>query len=523
MALQSSGAITLANIQTEFGGSNPISLNEYYRGGGYVPSSVSAVPASGTISIGNFYGTSNYVPTGYWISEVTVPSTLSVYDGWHGADFDSSGNVYAVGKFNTISSITTSSPSGSYAKFNSNGELQWINAFTKDTTSYWRIFDAVKVLANGNIAAVGAIQSGANNLGFTYIVFDSSGTVQYSFSKFYGAGSYYNCMTSDSSSNIYVCASPNTSTYSYEGGLWKYNGSLTEQFNKWITDYSSSTGNGTFLFSVKVDSSGNIYLAGQTRPSNSWGYGAVVMKLDSSGAISWQQYAGAAVGSSASPAVFIDVSVNSSGDVYAAGYSNKISGDGYAVDGTYYPMFMKCDSSGTRQTWRYWRSAGARFTSIVHDSSNNYYILGYFGTFGSYKVFLLKYNSSDVLQWARTIRNTATSMNVQCWNLRINSAGTKLLLSGYRGTQNISAASNGNLTAVLLCLPTDGSKTGTYGTYVYEANSDSEGTSGIYLSYSSSLYVGGSFDSSIVSGYGTSYTVSNAQTLSVTSPLPTVL
>ena len=29
MALQSSGAISLGNIQTEFGGSNPIGLNEY--------------------------------------------------------------------------------------------------------------------------------------------------------------------------------------------------------------------------------------------------------------------------------------------------------------------------------------------------------------------------------------------------------------------------------------------------------------------------------------------------------------
>jgi hypothetical protein len=50
MALQTSGAISLANIQSEFGGSNPISLSEYYGMGG--------VTGSGQISIGNFYGTS---------------------------------------------------------------------------------------------------------------------------------------------------------------------------------------------------------------------------------------------------------------------------------------------------------------------------------------------------------------------------------------------------------------------------------------------------------------------------------
>ena len=51
MTLQSSGAISLANIASEFGGSTPHSLSEYYgvaRG----------VPSSGTISMSQFYGTS---------------------------------------------------------------------------------------------------------------------------------------------------------------------------------------------------------------------------------------------------------------------------------------------------------------------------------------------------------------------------------------------------------------------------------------------------------------------------------
>tara|TARA_B100001093_G_scaffold511327_1_gene578949 strand:+ start:5020 stop:5784 length:765 start_codon:yes stop_codon:yes gene_type:complete len=54
MALQSSGAISLANIQTEFGGTNPISLSEYYSKGN--------APASGEIQLAaDFYGTSNTV------------------------------------------------------------------------------------------------------------------------------------------------------------------------------------------------------------------------------------------------------------------------------------------------------------------------------------------------------------------------------------------------------------------------------------------------------------------------------
>ena len=51
MTLQSSGAISLANIAAEFGGSAPHSLSEYYLGH-------SGIPSSGTISMSQFYGTS---------------------------------------------------------------------------------------------------------------------------------------------------------------------------------------------------------------------------------------------------------------------------------------------------------------------------------------------------------------------------------------------------------------------------------------------------------------------------------
>ena len=49
MDLQSSGAISIANIATEFGGSQPHALNEYYRGGSFVTSNNTNVPTSGTI------------------------------------------------------------------------------------------------------------------------------------------------------------------------------------------------------------------------------------------------------------------------------------------------------------------------------------------------------------------------------------------------------------------------------------------------------------------------------------------
>lgn len=60
-------SLSFSALQTEFGGSNPISLSEYYRGagGGYVPSgttsSYGTIPTFGEISLGVFRGTQKTV------------------------------------------------------------------------------------------------------------------------------------------------------------------------------------------------------------------------------------------------------------------------------------------------------------------------------------------------------------------------------------------------------------------------------------------------------------------------------
>lgn len=84
MALPTSGPLTLAQIQTEFGGSNPISLNEYYAGGANVPAGTSGtngpVPSSGQIAISNFYGTakSTRVTLSYTFSSPTADASLNL-------------------------------------------------------------------------------------------------------------------------------------------------------------------------------------------------------------------------------------------------------------------------------------------------------------------------------------------------------------------------------------------------------------------------------------------------------------
>lgn len=72
MTLQASGLISLSDLKTEFAQPDGVIwLGSYYRGGGIVPSAVSAnVPTSGAIDLQDFYGVSNTIPPAFTIGQV---------------------------------------------------------------------------------------------------------------------------------------------------------------------------------------------------------------------------------------------------------------------------------------------------------------------------------------------------------------------------------------------------------------------------------------------------------------------
>lgn len=79
MPLPSSGPISFSDIQSQFGGTNPISLSEYYRGGGFVTNTGvnNTIPTSGAISVNNFYNTYGRVPIA-----VTISANTNNYDAY---------------------------------------------------------------------------------------------------------------------------------------------------------------------------------------------------------------------------------------------------------------------------------------------------------------------------------------------------------------------------------------------------------------------------------------------------------
>lgn len=107
--LQTSGAISLANLQTFFGGSNPIAINEYYLGGTYVPSYGYGTVTTRTPTSGSNYSIST-APIYYWSttgSNSTAPGTSLYYIYWNGsAIFSGSPSTAATVTSYTVGSTT---------------------------------------------------------------------------------------------------------------------------------------------------------------------------------------------------------------------------------------------------------------------------------------------------------------------------------------------------------------------------------------------------------------------------------
>ena len=123
MAVPSSGAIDLKDLQDEFGGSNPISISEYYRGGSLVPTNNTDVPTSGTVALSDFYGAVNQI-------SVTASSASSVNlqtlfeSAASGSWTATVPKIYTVGASVVLGITTVPASMGGTLTINHSGDIQ---------------------------------------------------------------------------------------------------------------------------------------------------------------------------------------------------------------------------------------------------------------------------------------------------------------------------------------------------------------------------------------------------------------
>jgi len=140
VALPSSpNSLSLNQIAGEFGGTVPHSLSEYYAGGGLTPSGISgdsgAIPTSGEISIGQFYGSANRVTINLTISSNTTNYQIS----------SSRGGTYSSGITDVI--LTNNAQVGSNAVGTA--------AIWTGPAPSWSAGDTITIVNNGAIRGRG--------------------------------------------------------------------------------------------------------------------------------------------------------------------------------------------------------------------------------------------------------------------------------------------------------------------------------------------------------------------------------
>lgn len=159
MTLQTSGAISLSQVQTEFGGANPISMSEYYAGGANVPGSTSgvngAVPESGTISMSKFFGTSDvaFSPSGgtsagapqslsdFGLLNASVTITCNQSATWTWSKSGTGGSA-SVSSGGSATSITFSNSTTSFGGFKD--AVYTVSATAAGITRYWSVTVSVE-------------------------------------------------------------------------------------------------------------------------------------------------------------------------------------------------------------------------------------------------------------------------------------------------------------------------------------------------------------------------------------------
>jgi len=394
---------------------------------------ISAQPQGGT-----FFKTGTLSVT----ASVTDGGTLS-YQWYRNTDYNTTGGTAIIGA--TGSSYTLSDVGAYYYYVVVTNTIA--NNGDGGTKTAQTISSVVKVTVELVLAewarTVSIISTGDTT--FSAVAVDSSGNV-------YAAGYQYGDDTYTYGTG--VSAQGTASGGSDNVVLVKYNSSGTALWARTVSAGSSASR----FSSVAVDSVGNVYAAGYQYNDGTYTYGtgvsaqgsnygyfgknAVLVKYDSSGTAQWARTV--SVGSypsefvQDSPSEFFAVAVDSAGNVYAAGYQSGTGtytyGAGISAQGTYSGLsdgwwglgpnnvvLVKYNSSGAA-LWARTVSAGSDrscFNTVAVDSTDNVYAAGYQDGTGTYtygagvsvqgingqNVVLVKYNSSGVAQWARTVNS----------------------------------------------------------------------------------------------------------------------
>jgi len=161
MALPSSGALSIGDIAGEFGGAVPHALSEYYG-------AAAGVPASGTIAISDFYGTSSSVDSVNLFNPDFTSAVMVTGYGWV-----NSGATFGTSYVSMTQTTGKGGPTPTSIRIN-DVQMASSTSYTVGLTNNYR---------NGSSSAAAIKGSTANNLLLTVTNGTASGPVTGTFTS----------------------------------------------------------------------------------------------------------------------------------------------------------------------------------------------------------------------------------------------------------------------------------------------------------------------------------------------------
>tara|TARA_B100000579_G_scaffold263234_1_gene216909 strand:+ start:1495 stop:2919 length:1425 start_codon:yes stop_codon:yes gene_type:complete len=368
-------------------------------------------------------------------------------------DVDNVGNIYVGGN---VVDNNTSPAYYQHIQFNSYtkaGAYNWqrrLQVATGEQTNYDMVLSGSHLYAAGN--------SQSNKVPMIKLS-TSNGHITWQKQMKVGTSSYWrDCrgVDVDSSGNQYWMTdaqyfdSSNKAVY-----VFKTNSSGTMQWDKYFTiaNPGGPSNYTPYPNKIKLDDSGNIYLAMQVGGSSQYDWDAYLVKMNSSGVIQWDAKLGSTGSYSAQS--WSDVAIDSSGNVYVCGKSraNSPSPDR--------GLIAKYNSSGTIQWQRqYGDSGNPNFFACDLVDDTDFYVGGSTDSWGKTPIWI-KFNTSGEIQYQRYLRDNQNNNADHMDTIKV--VGDNLYGSGQR------YIGSSKYHGMVWTLPSDGSLQGTYGHFTYGA------------------------------------------------------
>ena len=351
----------------------------------------------------NVYVTGASTGTGTGLDYTTIKYNASGAIQWtaryngvgNGTDFsqsiavDGSGNVYVTGSSTGIGT----GPDYATVKYNSSGVQQWAARYNGPGNGFEMAL-SLTVDGSGNVFVTGSSAGNGTNYDYATIKYSSAGVQQW-VSRYNGPANNVDIAYSvvvDGSGNVYIAGASSGSGTSSDYAIIKYNSSGIQQ---WAARYNGPGNSDDEAFCITIDGSGNSYVTGYSKGSGSSGLDYATIKYNPSGLVQWlQRYNGPGDSSDIASALTKDAS----GNIFVTGQS-------FGSTSNYDYATIKYNSTGVQQWIARYNGPGNNFdgaNSIAADNSGNIYITGEsrgVGTGSDYAT--IKYNSSGAQQWVQ--------------------------------------------------------------------------------------------------------------------------